>query len=120
MLDYALILSFNYVGSQWTLNGNSYDGLTWFSDTPKPTQTELDALWQPTLDAQAKNNCKQKASELLYATDWTTIPDVADSTNNPYLINQAEFISWRNQIRELAVNPVVDPVFPAQPTPVWA
>jgi hypothetical protein len=66
-----------------------------------------------------KDNCKSQASALLYATDWTTIPDVADSANNPYLTNQTEFITWRSQIRELAVNPVVDPVFPTQPTPVW-
>ena len=67
-----------------------------------------------------KNACKAQASSLLYATDWTTIPDVADPANNPYLTNQAEFITWRSQIRELAVNPVVDPIFPTQPTPVWS
>jgi len=48
MLDYSLILTVNYVDSEWTLNGNSYDGLTWLSDTPKPTQAELDALWEST------------------------------------------------------------------------
>jgi hypothetical protein len=48
MIDYALILSTNYAGSQWTLNGDSYDGLTWLSDTPKPTQAELDDLWEST------------------------------------------------------------------------
>ena len=67
-----------------------------------------------------KDDCKAQASSLLYATDWTTIPDVADSANNPYLTNQAEFITWRSQIRELAVNPVVDPVFPTQPTAQWS
>ena len=48
MIDYAQILSINYIGSQWTLNGDSYDGLTWLSDTPKPTQAELDTLWEST------------------------------------------------------------------------
>ena len=67
-----------------------------------------------------KDACKAKASSLLYATDWTTIPDVADPINNPYLTNQAEFIAWRSQIRELAVNPVVDPIFPTQPTAQWS
>jgi len=51
MIDYGLILITNYPGSQWTLNGNDYDGLTWLDDTPKPTQAELDAAWP---DAQAK------------------------------------------------------------------
>ena len=48
MIDYTLILSINYVGSEWVFDGESYDGLTWLSDTPKPTQAELDALWPAT------------------------------------------------------------------------
>jgi hypothetical protein len=119
MIDYAQILSVNYPNEQWTLNGDSYEGLTWFSDTPKPTQAELDALALPTQEAIAKQSCKKQASELLYETDWTTIPDVADSANTPYLTNQAEFITWRSQIRALAINPVVDPVFPPKPNEVW-
>jgi len=49
MIDYTAILSANYAGSQWTLNGDSYDGLTWLDSTPKPTQAALDAQW-PTVD----------------------------------------------------------------------
>lgn len=45
MIDYTLILTKQYAGSEWTLDGNNYDGLTWLSDTTKPTQAELDALW---------------------------------------------------------------------------
>jgi len=48
MIDYTQIISVNYAGSRWTLDGNSYDGLTWHSNTPKPTQAELDALWEST------------------------------------------------------------------------
>ena len=60
MIDYAKILSFNYIGSQWSLNGDSYDGLTWYSDTPKPTQAELDALWEST---QATIAAKEQAAK---------------------------------------------------------
>jgi len=119
MIDYSQILSINYVGKEWTLNGDSYDGLTWLSDTPKPTQAELDALAASTQETAAKENCKKQASKLLYETDWTTIPDVADPANSPYLTNQAAFIAWRSQIRALAVNPVVSPVFPPKPDEVW-
>jgi len=45
MIDYAAVLNANYPDAQWTLNGNTYDGLTWLSDTPKPTQAELDDAW---------------------------------------------------------------------------
>lgn len=45
MIDYAAILTLNYPGTSWTLNGDDYAGLTWLDDTPKPTQAELDAQW---------------------------------------------------------------------------
>ena len=45
MTDYAAVLTANYAGTNWTLDGDDYSGLTWLSDTPKPTQAELDAQW---------------------------------------------------------------------------
>jgi hypothetical protein len=76
MIDYTQILSTNYPTAQWTLNGNSYDGLTWLSDTPKPTQAELDALWESTkntLDAreQAAKDTKVSALAKLAALGLT-------------------------------------------------
>jgi hypothetical protein len=53
MIDYSQILITNYPNTQWILDGDSYDGLTWLSDTPKPTQAELDALWESTQAAVA-------------------------------------------------------------------
>lgn len=119
MIDYSQILVTNYSGKQWVLDGESYDDLQWLDTSPKPTQAELDALAIPTQEVVAKENCKKQASLILYETDWTTIADVADPSNSPYLKNQAEFIAWRSQIRQLAVNPVVDPVFPPKPEAIW-
>jgi len=65
------------------------------------------------------DQCKTTASNLLFDTDWTTIADVANPVNSPYLVNQADFIIYRNQIRKLAVTPVADPVFPTKPNQVW-
>lgn len=45
MTDYAAVLTANYSHAQWTLDGDTYDGLAWLSDTPKPSQAELDAGW---------------------------------------------------------------------------
>ena len=45
MTDYAAVLTAIYPDALWTLEGDNYDGLTWLSDTPKPTQAELDAAW---------------------------------------------------------------------------
>ena len=63
--------------------------------------------------------CKQEASQRLYDTDWTTIADVANPVNSPYLANQADFIIYRNAVRKLAVNPVANPVFPDKPDQIW-
>ena len=53
MIDYVAVLNTNYPASEWTLDGDNYDGLTWLSDTPKPTQAELDAAWPAVQQAQA-------------------------------------------------------------------
>ena len=120
MITYAQILTINYPNTEWSISENDYSTLQWFSDTPKPTQAELDALAVSTEEQEAKNACKAQASQLLFDTDWTTIPDVANpSDSNPYLTNQREFMTWRSEIRQLAVNPVVAPVWPTQPTPAW-
>jgi len=60
MIDYAQILTVNFPNSQWSMIGESYDGLNWLSDTPKPTQAELDALWEST---QAVVAAKEQAAK---------------------------------------------------------
>jgi hypothetical protein len=67
-----------------------------------------------------KLDCKAQAQEILYKTDWTTIPDVADPTYTPYLMNQTEFKQYRAVIRGYAVNPVENPTWPTQPTEQWS
>lgn len=70
MIDYTQILSVNYAGSQWMLNGDSYDGLTWLSDTPKPTQAELDALWSSTqATLQTEQAQRQRAAAYVAESD---------------------------------------------------
>lgn len=112
MIDYSLILVKNYAGNAWTLVGDSYDGLEWRSDNPKPTQAELDALWQPTLDAQAKSDCKATAKEKLAASDWSVLPDVQ-------ITNKSAFDNYRAILRGYVISPVTDPTWPTEPQPVW-
>jgi hypothetical protein len=66
-MDFSLILASKYVGSEWTLNGDLYEGLTWLSDTPKPTEEELTELWpevQAELAAKAQARIDAKASAI--------------------------------------------------------
>jgi hypothetical protein len=68
-----------------------------------------------------KLSCADQAKAILTATDWTSIADVGNAEmSNPYLVNQAEFIAYRSTIRNYAVNPVVDPVWPTPPTEQWS
>lgn len=64
---------------------------------------------------------KQSASNKLYKTDWTTIPDVADPTrSNPYLSNAQDFVVYRNAVRQYAVYPVAGNInWPTEPQAVW-
>jgi len=60
------------------------------------------------------------ATKILNNTDWTTIADVADPINSPYLSNQDEFIAYRNEIRKIAVYPTAgDLVWATAPAEVW-
>jgi PIN domain nuclease of toxin-antitoxin system len=64
---------------------------------------------------------KATASAKLSDTDWTTIPDVSDSLkSNPYLTNVDEFLTYRNAIRAIAINPVSGYIdFPTVPKAIW-
>jgi hypothetical protein len=67
MIDYAQILIKNYAGKEWAITGNTYEGLNWSDSLPKPTQAELDALWestQATIEAQKQTAIATKESAL--------------------------------------------------------
>ena len=68
MIDYALILGTKYSGSEWALNGDSYDGLTWLSNTAKPTKAELDALW-PEVQAEEERVRVEAERKAAYAVE---------------------------------------------------
>jgi hypothetical protein len=61
MIDYTLILSRKYKGQEWILNGDDYSGLTWLSDTAKPTKATLDNLW-PTVQTEVAAEAATKAT----------------------------------------------------------
>ena len=72
MTNYSEVLTANYPDAEWHLVGDTYAGLTWLSDTPKPTQAELDDAWPAVQQAQqdavaAKEAAKQSAIDKLAA-----------------------------------------------------
>lgn len=81
---------------------------------------DVTGSWPPPTDWTQAN--KQRASELLSATDWVNQPDVIDPARSPHLLNQADFLSYRETLRQIAVNPPSTEVtnWPTLPTEQWS
>jgi hypothetical protein len=71
MIDYTLILRMKFVGAQWALNGDTYEGLEWLDSSPKPTQAELDALWP---QVNYENQCLAVENARLVAYEQQSDP----------------------------------------------
>jgi hypothetical protein len=69
--DYAIILVNKYPYTQWSLNGEDYDGLVWLEESPQPTQAELDALWP---QVQYETQCATIEASRLLAYEQTSDP----------------------------------------------
>jgi hypothetical protein len=75
-INYSDILTEMYAGSEWSMSNEDYSTLEWFSNTPKPTQNELDNKKEATAQALndkevQKQNAKKLAEEKLAALGLT-------------------------------------------------
>lgn len=104
--------------------GQSDQILYW--DTAKlgaePTQSQLDESYLFYEGQQIAAQNKTDATQLLQATDWTCTVDITNPQySNPYLMNQNAFLTYRSQVRAIAVNPPTTPaIFPEQPQAIWS
>jgi hypothetical protein len=71
MTNYVMVLATRFYGSQYSIDGNDYDTLVWESDTPKPTQEELDAMWS---EVQYENQCAIVDQQRLIAYEKQSDP----------------------------------------------
>lgn len=60
MTDYAIAMTRLHPGREWTLDGDTYEGLTMLDGGSKPTQKSLDDAWPSVQD--------QIAQEVIAAT----------------------------------------------------
>ena len=65
-MDISAILSRKFEGSEWTLNGDDYTGLTWLSEGDAPTEAQLKKLW-PTVQAEIAAEAQAKIDARLSA-----------------------------------------------------
>jgi hypothetical protein len=75
-MDIATILTRKFVGSEWTLDGEDYTGLTWLSEGEAPTEAQLTKLWpsvqaEIAAEAQAKVDARESAIGKLRALGLT-------------------------------------------------
>lgn len=83
-----------------------------------PTDQTIKAIPVPVPTAEEN---KTIAMGLLAATDWVNQPDVTNPDINPHLLNHAAFITYRSQIRAIAINPVAGNLdWPVKPTEEWS
>lgn len=66
----------------------------------------------PTPEQIISNN-KAKAEKLLLESDWSVLPDVP-------LANKAEWETYRSVLRQIAINPTIDPIWPVKPQSIWS
>jgi hypothetical protein len=87
MIDYSYVLSKKYSDKSWSLDGDSYDGLMWFDNSPKPTKDELDAeivIAKTEYDAKKYHRDRAKA-----------YPSIVDQLDTLYHVG---FDAWKATI----------------------
>jgi hypothetical protein len=69
-MDIPVILTANYPGNTWSLNGDDYTGLTWDENNadPKPTKKALETAW-PQVQYDREYKAVEKARQAAYVTD---------------------------------------------------
>lgn len=117
MIDVSLTLSYilpdcNYEGSLTDNTEISYNNLTWLDDRQKPSWQDIETNWQILKIDIAKQNCKNQAKILIADCDWSVLSDVK-------INNKSEFENYRTILRNYILNPVENPNFPTEPTPIW-
>jgi hypothetical protein len=89
MTDYIATLLATHPDAEWQMGNNDYDTLIWYSDTPKPSQAELDAAWpqvqyqqqRAAIETQRRNAYTQEADPLFFSyqrgeateQDWLSV-----------------------------------------------
>ena len=82
---------------------------------------DVTGSWPPAPQPPTADDNKEYAKARLAETDWSEIPSVNDASVSPHLDNGAAFVTYRNIIRSIVVNPVAgDIVWPVQPNAQWS
>jgi hypothetical protein len=100
-----------YPSRQWTVHGNSYEGILWDDDLSRPTKEEVEAKLQELIDAQPLKELRTKRNKRLAECDWVVIR--ATSTETPV---PEEWKTYMQALRDLP-STTEDPANPVWPVP---
>lgn len=115
MISYDISALQNLVPeAQFVWYGTDWNGIEWKDSRPQPTKEAWEAEKSRLIAYQPKQDCKNKAKQLLSDSDWSTLPDVQTQ-----LSNYQDFVTYRSELRYLVINPVENPVFPSEPEARW-
>lgn len=92
-MDISLILTKNYYGSEWYLDGSEYSGLTWLSDSPKPTKAALEKQW-PEVQYQLQLDAVKAQRLNAYQTE-------SDPIFFQWQRGESTEEEWKNKITEI-------------------
>ena len=114
-MNIPLILSEYYIGQEWTLNGDDYEGLIWYDERntlSKPTIEELRIKHDELIDAQPWKELRTERNKRLAECDWVVIR--ATSTDTPI---PEEWKVYMQALRDLpsTTEDPANPVWPVQP-----
>jgi hypothetical protein len=94
-MDISLILTKNYPNTEWILNGDKYEGLTWLSDTPKPSKKELEDQW-----ADVQYNSQVNAVKQARHNDYVS-PGGSDAVFLKYQRGEATKQEWLDAVQAI-------------------
>ena len=104
-MNIVKILAKYFDECQWNC-GETYESLEWIDMTkPKPTQEELEQLWNDLL----KDEMREERNKLLKESDYTVLPDFPTP-------NKQAWLDYRQHLRDFpSVWSVSNPAFPVKP-----
>ena len=93
-------------GAEWSVNGNTYEGINWLDKTQtKPTEDEVNKKIDELKAAEPMNLLREERDRLIAQSDWMIVRAKETSTNIP-----AAWKTYRQQLRDLpaSVDPKLD------------
>jgi hypothetical protein len=92
-MDLAAVLYDLSPESEWFLDGEDYDGLSWVSDDKKPTLAECEKAWARIEHDYLLRPIRAERDALLAASDWTQISDAP--------VDAKAWAAYRQALRDL-------------------